>query len=76
MLRRIRAGRVKSAVTIANAENTAIPTRRKGNKINQIRGKSKRARKAIGQQSTSRMHQRRNFTISPFLPLDLTLPAV
>jgi len=42
---------------------TAIPIRRKGNIINQIKGYRIRASRASGQQRSSRIHQSRNAII-------------
>src|SRR6185437_13870439 len=68
MLLKMRAGSMNSAVTRANAENTTMPTRRNGNRISQINGNNISATSARGQHRTRRIHQRRNFTMSAFLP--------
>lgn len=49
--------------TIAKERLTAKPSNRNGSKISQIKGYRIRARRAIGQHNTNRIHQSKKLTI-------------
>jgi hypothetical protein len=58
------AGRVIIALRRSKTAWTVIPRSRKGNKRSHTRGYKIKANKARGQHKTSRISQRRNFTIA------------
>jgi hypothetical protein len=61
--RRTRAGRKMIARKRSRAPVTAIPKMRKGNNNNHTSGYSTSARRASGQHKTSKIHQRRKFSM-------------
>lgn len=61
---RMRAGSSSMARTSSKTPSTAKPTRRKGNRISQIKGYKTSANKASGHEITSSMHHNKNFTIT------------
>jgi hypothetical protein len=66
-----RAGKNKIARNKAKQAPMVMPIRRKGSEINQTSGKSSKASRATGQQSTNKIHQRMSrisaFIANPFL---------
>jgi hypothetical protein len=63
IIRRTLAGKVIRAQTSASAPPTAMPTKRKGNNISQINGKSTKPIKARGQQRKKRISHSTNVII-------------
>src|ERR1700727_997645 len=71
MARIMRAGRVKRAPMSSNTPPTTMPSRRKGRRMSQMKGKRTSASRATGQQRMRRIRKRRSFMVRGCLSMEL-----